>query len=146
MDIQNDFLPNYQVLPESKKHIDAIKSALKSADSLLLATDPDREGEAISWHLLAALGLDKKNPGKNIQRVVFHEITKDAIIHAVENPRGISADLVDAQQARSVLDYLVGFNLSPFLWKKNPLRPLRRTGAVGGATADLRAGKGNSSL
>ncbi|MFA7059409.1 MAG: type I DNA topoisomerase [Pedobacter sp.] len=118
VDIAKNFEPNYQVLPESKKHLDAIKNALKGADRLLLATDPDREGEAISWHLLAALGLDKKKPGIEIQRVVFHEITKDAIIHAVQNPRNIADELVDAQQARSVLDYLVGFNLSPFLWKK----------------------------
>jgi DNA topoisomerase-1 len=118
VDIEHDFTPKYHVLPESKKHIDAIKAALKDAKNLLLATDPDREGEAISWHLLAALGLDKKSPGTSIKRVVFHEITRDAIIHAVENPRDIATDLVDAQQARSVLDYLVGFNLSPFLWKK----------------------------
>jgi DNA topoisomerase-1 len=117
VDIANDFEPKYHVLPESKKHIDAIKKELKGADRLLLATDPDREGEAISWHLLAALGLDTK-PKIPIQRVVFHEITKDAIIHAVQNPRDIAIDLVDAQQARSILDYLVGFNLSPFLWKK----------------------------
>jgi DNA topoisomerase-1 len=119
VDIAHDFEPKYHILPESKKHIDAIKKALKESDRLLLATDPDREGEAISWHLLAALGLDKKkNPDIEIQRVVFHEITKDAIIHAVEHPRAIAVELVDAQQARSVLDYLVGFNLSPFLWKK----------------------------
>jgi len=118
VDIEKNFEPKYHVLPESKKHIDAIKKALKESDRLLLATDPDREGEAISWHLLAALGLDKKKPGIEIQRVVFHEITKDAIIHAVQNPRSIAAELVDAQQARAVLDYLVGFNLSPFLWKK----------------------------
>jgi DNA topoisomerase I len=119
VDVAHDFEPKYHVLPESKKHIDAIKKALKESDRLLLATDPDREGEAISWHLLAALGLDKKkNPGITIQRVVFHEITKDAIIRAVEHPRAIASELVDAQQARSVLDYLVGFNLSPFLWKK----------------------------
>jgi len=118
VDIANNFEPKYHVLPESKKHLDAIKQALKSADTLLLATDPDREGEAISWHLLAALGLDKKKPGINIKRVEFHEITKDAILHAVKNPRDIAAELVDAQQARSILDYLVGFNLSPFLWKK----------------------------
>jgi DNA topoisomerase-1 len=118
VDIEKGFEPKYHVLPESKKHLDAIKSALKGADRLLLATDPDREGEAISWHLLAALGLDKKNPGIKIQRVEFHEITKEAILHAVQNPRDIALDLVDAQQARSILDYLVGFNLSPFLWKK----------------------------
>ncbi|MEI6305404.1 MAG: type I DNA topoisomerase [Deltaproteobacteria bacterium] len=118
VDIGKNFEPKYHLLPESKKHIDAIKKALKGADRLLLATDPDREGEAISWHLLAALGLDKKNPGIDIKRVVFHEITKDAIVHAVKHPRGIATELVDAQQARAVLDYLVGFNLSPFLWKK----------------------------
>lgn len=117
VDVEHGFVPNYQVLPESKKHLDAIKKALKSADRLLLATDPDREGEAISWHLVAALGLDRK-PRIPVERVVFHEITKDAIIHAVQNPRAIAADLVDAQQARSILDYLVGFTLSPFLWKK----------------------------
>jgi DNA topoisomerase-1 len=118
VDIEHDFSPKYAVLPESKKHIDAIKAALKGADRLLLATDPDREGEAISWHLLAALGIQGDKPPLPVRRVVFHEITKDAIVHAVENPRDISQDLVDAQQARSILDYLVGFNLSPFLWKK----------------------------
>ncbi len=118
VDIAHDFEPKYAVLPESKKHIDAIKSALKNADELLLATDPDREGEAISWHLLAALGMEGKKKSIPVRRVVFHEITKGAITEAVENPREISLDLVDAQQARSVLDYLVGFNLSPFLWKK----------------------------
>jgi len=118
VDIEKDFEPKYAVLPESKKHIDAIKSALKGADELLLATDPDREGEAISWHLLASLGLGGKKETIPVRRVVFHEITKGAIIEAVENPREIALDLVDAQQARSVLDYLVGFNLSPFLWKK----------------------------
>ncbi|MFZ4857343.1 MAG: type I DNA topoisomerase [Desulfuromonadaceae bacterium] len=118
VDIEKGFEPKYHVLPESKKHLDAIKAALKGVDTLLLATDPDREGEAISWHLLAALGLDKKSPGIKIKRVEFHEITKEAILHAVKNPRDIALDLVNAQQARSILDYLVGFNLSPFLWKK----------------------------
>ncbi len=119
VDIDHDFEPKYAVLPESKKHIDAIKKEMKGISSLLLATDPDREGEAISWHLLAALGLDgKKKNSFDIRRVVFHEITKDAIVHAVEHPRDIALDLVNAQQARSILDYLVGFTLSPFLWKK----------------------------
>ncbi|BDV44066.1 DNA topoisomerase 1 [Geotalea uraniireducens] len=118
VDLEHDFEPKYAILPESKKHIDAIKKELKQSDSLLLATDPDREGEAISWHLLAALGLDGRKSAIPVRRVVFHEITKDAIVHAVENPRDISQELVDAQQARSILDYLVGFNLSPFLWKK----------------------------
>ena len=119
VDVEHDFEPKYAVLPESKKHIDAIKKEMKGISSLLLATDPDREGEAISWHLLAALGLDgKKKPAFDIRRVVFHEITKDAIVHAVQHPRDIALELVNAQQARSVLDYLVGFTLSPFLWKK----------------------------
>jgi len=118
VDVEHDFEPKYAVLPESKKHLDAIKKEMKGINSLLLATDPDREGEAISWHLLAALGLDKKKTPFDIKRVVFHEITKDAIRHAVQNPRDILLDLVDAQQARSILDYLVGFTLSPFLWKK----------------------------
>ncbi len=118
VDIENDFEPKYAVLPESKKHLDAIKKGLKGADALLLATDPDREGEAISWHLLAALGLSGKKQTLPVKRVVFHEITRTAILEAVQNPRDISLDLVNAQQARSVLDYLVGFNLSPFLWKK----------------------------
>jgi DNA topoisomerase-1 len=117
VNVTDGFQPNYQVLPESKKHLDAIKKALKQSDRLILATDPDREGEAISWHLVAALGLDKKSK-LPIERVVFHEITKDAILHAIKHPRQIAADLVDAQQARSILDYLVGFTLSPFLWKK----------------------------
>jgi DNA topoisomerase-1 len=118
VDLEKDFEPKYAVLPESKKHIDAIKKELKGAEALLLATDPDREGEAISWHLLAALGIDEKKSPIEIRRVVFHEITKNAIVDAVQNPRTIAHDLVDAQQARSVLDYLVGFTLSPFLWKK----------------------------
>jgi DNA topoisomerase-1 len=118
VDIENDFEPKYAVLPDSKKHIQSIKKDLEKSDSLLLATDPDREGEAIAWHLLAALGLNKGKKSVPVKRVVFHEITRDAILNAVQNPRNISIDLVDAQQARSILDYLVGFNLSPFLWKK----------------------------
>jgi len=118
VDVSHDFAPKYAVLPESKRHIDTIRKALKESDRLLLATDPDREGEAISWHLLAALGLDRGKDIMPVQRVVFHEITKQAILHAVAHPREVSQELVDAQQARSVLDYLVGFTLSPYLWKK----------------------------
>src|SRR6516165_8985846 len=83
VDVEHDFTPKYAVLAESKKHIDAIKKELKDASALLLATDPDREGEAIAWHLLAALGLDRKKPDFEVKRVVFHEITRDAIVHAV---------------------------------------------------------------
>jgi len=118
VNIGNNFEPYYKVRPESKKHIDTIKKALKNASALLLATDPDREGEAISWHLQAALGIDEHNSPIPIQRIAFHEITQKAISEAVRNPRAISIELVNAQQARSILDYLVGFNLSPFLWQK----------------------------
>lgn len=108
----------YQVIEKNSKHLDAIAKALKEADMLLLATDPDREGEAISWHLLEYLKQKKLTKDKPVQRVVFHEITKKAIQEAIENPRDISMDLVNAQQTRRALDYLVGFNLSPLLWKK----------------------------
>lgn len=118
VDVARDFTPKYEVLTESKRHLDAIRKALKESDRLLLATDPDREGEAISWHLLAALGLDHGKVAVPVQRVVFHEITKNAILQAVAHPREVSQELVDAQQARSILDYLVGFTLSPYLWKK----------------------------
>ncbi|HKI50751.1 MAG TPA: type I DNA topoisomerase [Geothermobacteraceae bacterium] len=116
--IEANFEPHYHVLPESKKHIQALKKELKKADRLILATDPDREGEAIAWHLLEALGIDENSSKPEVKRVTFHEITKDAICQAMEDPGQISRNLVDAQQARSILDYLVGFNLSPFLWKK----------------------------
>jgi len=118
IDIEQDFEPKYQVLPESKKHISALAKEVSQADELILATDPDREGEAIAWHLLQALGIDEQGEHPKVKRVVFHEITKGAIEKAMANPRNVSIPLVDAQQARAVLDYLVGFNLSPFLWKK----------------------------
>jgi len=116
--VEENFEPRYHVLPESKKHIQALKKEVKKADTLILATDPDREGEAIAWHLLEALGLDEKSTDPEVKRVTFHEITKDAVRQAMDTPGHISRNLVDAQQARSILDYLVGFNLSPFLWKK----------------------------
>jgi DNA topoisomerase-1 len=118
VDIEHDFLPKYHVLPESQKHIDLLKKELAKSDELILATDLDREGEAIAWHLLEALGVDEFADKPRVKRVTFHEITKPAIDAAMASPRRIARDLVDAQQARSVLDYLVGFNLSPFLWKK----------------------------
>lgn len=118
VDPEKDFAMNYEVIDRNAKHVSNIVKALKGADSLLLATDPDREGEAISWHLHELLKEKGALDDKNVQRVVFHEITKAAILHAVENPRGIAMDLVNAQQARRALDYLVGFNLSPLLWRK----------------------------
>ena len=102
----------------NKTHVTNIIKALKNKTTLLLATDPDREGEAISWHLYEYLKDKKALKGIEVKRVAFHEITKKAIFHAIDNSREIAMDLVDAQQARRALDYLVGFNLSPLLWKK----------------------------
>lgn len=118
VDPANGFAMKYQVIERNQKHVNAIVKALKNAEALYLATDPDREGEAISWHLTELLKEKKALDGKAVYRVVFHEITKNAIIAAIENPRDISGELVNAQQARRALDYLVGFNLSPLLWKK----------------------------
>lgn len=118
VDPDNDFAMKYQVIDKNSKHVDAIAKALKKADALYLATDPDREGEAISWHLLELLKNKKLLKDKTVGRVVFHEITKKAIREAVDNPRELAMELVNAQQARRALDYLVGFNLSPLLWKK----------------------------
>ena len=118
VDTENQFSMKYQIIERNEKHVKAIMRALKKADALYLATDPDREGEAISWHLVELLKEKKALENKEVHRVVFHEITKQAVRDAVANPREISDDLVGAQQARRALDYLVGFNLSPLLWKK----------------------------
>jgi len=118
VDTENGFVPNYQVMAESQKHVDLLKKEVAKSDELILATDLDREGEAIAWHLLEALGIDEDGDHPQVKRVTFHEITKPAIDAAMASPRRIDRGLVDAQQARSILDYLVGFNLSPFLWKK----------------------------
>lgn len=115
IDIENGFEPEYVTPIKAKKTLTNLKTAAKNADSILLATDPDREGEAISWHLAEALGLNKT---KNYGRITFQEITKDAVLFAAAHPREIDEDLVDAQQARRVLDRLVGYNLSPLLWRK----------------------------
>lgn len=118
VDPDNQFAMKYQIIERNEKHVNAIIKALKKADALYLATDPDREGEAISWHLVELLKENGVLKNKAVHRVVFHEITKKAVQDAVNNPRDISSDLVGAQQARRALDYLVGFNLSPLLWKK----------------------------
>ncbi|MBD3671340.1 MAG: type I DNA topoisomerase [Gammaproteobacteria bacterium] len=118
VDPANDFSMKYQVIDKNAKHVDAIKKALKKADTLYLATDPDREGEAISWHLYEMLKDKGLLKDKEVGRVVFNEITKRAVKDAVDHPRELSQELIDAQQARRALDYLVGFNLSPLLWKK----------------------------
>ncbi|MCH6549019.1 MAG: DNA topoisomerase I [Proteobacteria bacterium] len=112
------FTMKYQIIERNEKHVNAIIRALKKAEALYLATDPDREGEAISWHLTEILKEKKALNDKPVHRVVFHEITRNAIKEAIAHPRAISEDLVSAQQARRALDYLVGFNLSPLLWKK----------------------------
>ena len=118
IDTENSYAMKYEIIEKNEKHVDAIAKALKKADALLLATDPDREGEAISWHLVELLKEKGILDNIEVHRVVFHEITKQAVRDAVANPRDISGDLVGAQQARRALDYLVGFNLSPLLWKK----------------------------
>jgi len=118
VDPDSGFAMKYQIIERNEKHVNGIVRALKKADALYLATDPDREGEAISWHLIELLREKKALKGKPVHRVVFHEITKHAVQDAIESPRDISSDLVGAQQARRALDYLFGFNLSPLLWRK----------------------------
>ena len=117
IDTEN-FEMNFQLIDRNKKHIDAISKAVKDSDEILLATDPDREGEAIAWHIAEILNSKKLTKNKKIARIIFGEITKNAIIEALEEPRAISNPLVHAQQARQALDYLIGFNLSPLLWSK----------------------------
>ncbi|WP_029906193.1 type I DNA topoisomerase [Prevotella sp. 10(H)] len=124
IDLENDYTPLYEVPADKKKVVDELKKAAKEADTVWLASDEDREGEAISWHLFKTLKLDENKT----KRIAFHEITKDAIIHAIENPRQIDINLVDAQQARRVLDRIVGFELSPVLWRK--VKPALSAGRV----------------
>lgn len=114
----DDFAMRYELIERNEKHVQTIAKAAKQADALFLATDPDREGEAISWHIYEILKQRKLLGNKPVHRVVFHEITKRAVTEAIENPKPLSTDLINAQQARRALDYLVGFKLSPLLWKK----------------------------
>ncbi|WP_114853554.1 type I DNA topoisomerase [Brachybacterium sp. YJGR34] len=125
VDVENDFDPYYIVSPDKKKTVADLKKSLKDADTLYLATDEDREGEAIAWHLLETLKPKKSLP---VKRMVFHEITRDAILGALENTREIDTDLVDAQETRRILDRLVGFELSPVLWRK--IKPSLSAGRV----------------
>ncbi len=118
VDPDHDFAMKYSLVERNQRHVQAITKAMKKADELYLATDPDREGEAISWHVSELLKEKKLLKDKPVHRVVFHEITKKSIQKAIQEPRELSMDMVDAQQARRALDYLVGFNLSPLLWKK----------------------------
>ncbi|KAF0131979.1 MAG: DNA topoisomerase I [Bacteroidetes bacterium] len=124
VDIENGFEPQYEISPDKKKLVTELKKAAKEAEMVWLASDEDREGEAISWHLFKALGLKEEKT----KRIVFHEITKQAIVKAIENPRNIDTHLVAAQQARRVLDRLVGYELSPLLWKK--VKPALSAGRV----------------
>jgi DNA topoisomerase-1 len=118
VDPEHGYAMKYQVLEKNERHVEAIARSLRKSKALFLATDPDREGEAIAWHLKEILSSRGDLKGKNVHRVVFYEITRNAIREAVGQPRDLSLDLVNAQQARRALDYLVGFNLSPLLWKK----------------------------
>ena len=122
VDPENDFEMSWAVDTKSKKRVKDIETALQKSDKLILATDPDREGEAISWHLLDVLSKKKKNnlKDKEIERVVFNAITKKSVTDAIANPRQIDMELVEAYLARRALDYLVGFTLSPVLWRKLP--------------------------
>lgn len=128
VDTENGFAMNYETIARNSKHMDAIAKAAALADNILLAPDPDREGEAIAWHIAELLKAKRGFKGKNMKRVVFYEITQSAVKEAVANPREISMPLVNAQQARRALDYLVGFNLSPLLWRK--IRPGLSAGRV----------------
>ena len=118
IDVKHDFEPTYIIPKKAEPVVDNLKKLAKKAERVILATDEDREGEAIAWHLIQALELDKKGKTKETERIAFHEITKDAILGALEHPRELDINLVDAQQARRVLDRLVGYELSPFLWRK----------------------------
>lgn len=118
VDPARDFAMRYEVIDKSQKHVDAIRRAMRKSDALYLATDPDREGEAISWHTYEILRASDLIDAKPVHRIVFYEVTKSAVQDALDHARGLSMDLVNAQQARRALDYLVGFNLSPLLWRK----------------------------
>ncbi|MDD5274699.1 MAG: type I DNA topoisomerase [Methylovulum sp.] len=118
VDPDHDFAMKYEVIERNQRHVQAISKALKTADTLYLATDPDREGEAISWHLYELLNEKNLIKNKPVHRVVFHEITKKAVTEAIAHPEQLAINLINAQQARRALDYLVGFKLSPLLWKK----------------------------
>ena len=124
IDIEKGYLPNYIISPDKKKIVAELKKLAKESDMVWLASDEDREGEAISWHLSEVLNLK----ASNTKRIVFHEITKTAILNAIDNPRMIDENLVNAQQARRVLDRLVGFQLSPVLWRK--VKPSLSAGRV----------------
>ena len=124
IDVEKNFEPDYEIPEDKKTLVKTLKSEAKEADTVWLASDEDREGEAIAWHLYEVLKLNPEHP----KRIVFHEITKTAILKAIEQPRNIDINLVNAQQARRILDRIVGFELSPVLWKK--VKPALSAGRV----------------
>ena len=138
VDVEHDFEPQYEVSPDKKKLVSELKKMAKAAETVWLASDEDREGEAISWHLFRTLNLTEDKS----KRIVFHEITKGAIVQAIENPRKIDENLVSAQQARRVLDRLVGYQLSPLLWRSKTIA-FGRPCAIGSCTADRGKGRRN---
>ncbi len=119
VDTEHDFAPKWEIMPGKEKQLKLIIDEIKKADSVYLASDPDREGEAIAWHINDILNARNVLKGKNVYRVVFHEITKNAVIEAIKHPREIDNNLVDAYLVRRILDYLIGFGISPLLWKRN---------------------------
>ena len=139
VDVENDFEPNYRPIKGKEDIIRDLKQAAKESDAVYLATDPDREGEAISWHLKQLLDL----PEDKTFRVTFNEITRKVVTESIRQPRDIDQDLVDAQQARRILDRIVGYELSPLLWKKDPPGPVRRAGPVRGHAPGGGPGKGD---
>ena len=142
VDLEHDFTPVYQPVKGKEDIIRDLKASAKKCDQIYLATDPDREGEAISWHLQALLGI----PDSQVNRVTFNEITRGVVTRAIQNPRAIDQDLVDAQQARRILDRIVGYQLSPVAVEEGAPRPFGRTGAVGGHQAGGGSRGGNPRL
>ena len=138
VDPDDDFKMLWEVDGKAAKRLSDIAALVKNADRVVLATDPDREGEAISWHVLEVLRAKKVLKDKPVERVVFNAITKDSILEAMKHPRQIDVSLVDAYLARRALDYLVGFRLSPVLWRKLPGAQIGRARAIGRLAAGLR--------
>ena len=118
IDVDNGFEPRYITIRGKGELLSSLRKEVKKADRIYLATDPDREGEAISWHLIKALKIEKGETDKKVERIAFNEITKTAVKNSLKNPRELDMNLVDAQQARRVLDRLVGYGISPLLWAK----------------------------
>ena len=145
VDVENNFTPKYIIPLKARKNVSALKQKAAKAEKIILATDEDREGEAIAWHLISALDL-KDRPKDNIERIVFHEITERAIKEALKNPRDLDMHMVDAQQARRILDPLVGHKTFPVFVEKNTLRPFCRPGSIRGRAPCCGARKRNPKI